>query len=638
MENQSNSSSHKEIQARVDAYIDTQAQLDLVRFITCGSVDDGKSTLIGRMLYEAQMIFEDQITSLQSDSKKIGTQGGDIDFALLVDGLAAEREQGITIDVAYRFFNTDHRKFIVADTPGHEQYTRNMVTGASTADVAIILIDASQGVLTQTRRHSFIASLLGIEHVVLAVNKMDLVDFSEDRFNVIYDEYQALRKHLAFKSVTPIPLSALEGDNVIERSKRMDWYQGPTLLGFLETVDIRERLNHHPFRFQVQWVNRPNANFRGFSGTVVAGSIRPGDTIRALPSGQTASIDRIVLSTQDLDQAVTDQAVTLTLDWEIDLSRGDLIVSADSPCEVSDQFEAELVWMDNEPGYIGRRYILQLGTNQANASLTNIKFKYDINTFEQLPGRYLSLNEIANVQISLDAEIPFEAYKDCPGLGAFVLIDRYSNATVAAGMIRFALRRASNVHRQALSVDRAARERLSGHQGRVVWLTGLSGSGKSTIASAAEKLLHEQGFRTYILDGDNVRHGLSKDLGFTVADRIENIRRIAEVAKLMVDAGVIVLTAFISPFRDERDMAKSLFEPDDFLEVFVDTPLAIAEERDPKGLYKKARSGKLPNFTGIDSEYQPPKNPSLILEMEGQTVTESAKILVDLIETRAQDE
>ncbi|MBT7751801.1 MAG: sulfate adenylyltransferase subunit CysN, partial [Porticoccaceae bacterium] len=422
---QPSSSNQTDIQARVDAYVDTQAQLDLLRFITCGSVDDGKSTLIGRMLYEAQLIFEDQVTSLQSDSKKMGTQGGDIDFALLVDGLAAEREQGITIDVAYRFFNTDCRKFIVADTPGHEQYTRNMVTGASTADVAVILIDASQGVLTQTRRHSFIASLLGIEHVVLAANKMDLVDFSEERFNTICAEFQKLRKHLAFKSVTPIPLSALKGDNVIERSGRMDWYQGPTLLGFLETVGIRERLNQHAFRFPVQWVNRPNADFRGFSGTVVAGSISPGDAIRALPSGQIATVDRVVLSTQDLDRAVTDQAVTLTLDREIDLSRGDLIVSADAPCEVSDQFEAELVWMDNEPGYIGRRYILQLGTSQANASLTDIKFKYDINTFEQSPGRDLSLNEIANVQITLDADIPFEAYKDCPGLGAFVLIDRY---------------------------------------------------------------------------------------------------------------------------------------------------------------------------------------------------------------------
>ena len=633
-----NPQNQTDMQARVDAYVDTQSKLDLLRFITCGSVDDGKSTLIGRMLYEAQMIFEDQVTTLQSDSKKVGTQGADIDFALLVDGLAAEREQGITIDVAYRFFNTDRRKFIVADTPGHEQYTRNMVTGASTADVAIILIDASQGVLTQTRRHSFIASLLGIEHVVLAVNKMDLVAYSQDRFNTICEEYEALRKHLAFKSITPIPLSALKGDNVIERSGTMGWYQGPTLLGFLETVDIRDRLNQHAFRFPVQWVNRPNADFRGFSGTVVAGSIKPGDEIRALPSGQMATIDRVILSTNDLDQAVTDQAVTLTLDREIDLSRGDLIVAADAPCEVSDQFEAELVWMDNEPGYAGRRYSFQLGTSQANASLTDIKFKYDVNTFEQLSGRELAFNEIANVQITLDAEIPFEAYTTCPGLGAFVLIDRYTNATVAAGMIRFALRRSSNVHRQALSVDRAAREKLSGHRGRVAWLTGLSGSGKSTIANAAEKILHEQGYRTYILDGDNVRHGLSKDLGFTVADRVENIRRIAEVAKLMLDAGVIVLTAFISPFRDERDMAKSLFEPDDFLEVFVDTPLAVAEERDPKGLYKKARSGELPNFTGIDSEYQPPKTPSLILTTDGRTVEESAKELVELISTRAQDQ
>ena len=633
-----NPQNQTDMQARVDAYVDTQSKLDLLRFITCGSVDDGKSTLIGRMLYEAQMIFEDQVTTLRSDSKKVGTQGADIDFALLVDGLAAEREQGITIDVAYRFFNTDRRKFIVADTPGHEQYTRNMVTGASTADVAIILIDASQGVLTQTRRHSFIASLLGIEHVVLAVNKMDLVAYSQDRFNTICEEYEALRKHLAFKSITPIPLSALKGDNVIERSGTMDWYQGPTLLGFLEIVDIRDRLNQHAFRFPVQWVNRPNADFRGFSGTVVAGSIKPGDEIRALPSGQIAAIDRIVLSSNDLDQAVTDQAVTLTLDREIDLSRGDLIVAADAPCEVSDQFEAELVWMDNEPGYVGRRYSFQLGTSQANASLTHIKFKYDVNTFEQLSSRELSFNEIANVQITLDAEIPFEAYTDCPGLGAFVLIDRYTNATVAAGMIRFALRRSSNVHRQALSVDRAAREKLSGHRGRVAWLAGLSGSGKSTIANAAEKILHEQGYRTYILDGDNVRHGLSKDLGFTVADRVENIRRIAEVAKLMLDAGVIVLTAFISPFRDERDMAKSLFEPDDFLEVFVDTPLAVAEERDPKGLYKKARSGELPNFTGIDSEYQPPKTPSLVLTTDGRTVEESAKELVELISTRAQDQ
>ena len=631
------SSASLEQSARIDAYLATQSQLDLLRFITCGSVDDGKSTLIGRMLYEAQLIFEDQVTALQSDSKKIGTQGGDIDFALLVDGLAAEREQGITIDVAYRFFNTDKRKFIVADTPGHEQYTRNMVTGASTADVAIILVDASQGILTQTRRHSFIASLLGIEHVVLAVNKMDLVDYGAAPFRAICDEYEALRTHFAFKSVTPIPMSALKGDNVIERSGQMSWYQGPTLLGFLETVDIRARLTQHGFRLPVQWVNRPNADFRGFSGTVVAGSIRPGDAIRALPSGQLATVERVVLFDQDLDQALTDQAVTLTLDTEIDLSRGDLIVSADSPCEVSDQFEAELVWMDQDAGYIGRSYRLQLGTSQVNASLSSIKFKYDVNSFEHLTGRSLALNEIANVQITLDTAIPFEAYADCPALGAFVLIDRYSNATVAAGMIRFALRRASNVHRQALSIDRPAREKLAGHRGRVVWLTGLSGAGKSTIASAAEQLLHDQGLRTYILDGDNVRHGLSKDLGFTVADRVENIRRIAEVAKLMVDAGIIVLTAFISPFRAERDMAKSLFAPEDFLEIFVDTPLAVAEARDPKGLYKKARRGELPNFTGIDSDYEPPLHPDLRLNTDDRSVEDCAKALAEVIMTRATD-
>ena len=624
-------------QAKIDAYLAAQSQLDLLRFITSGSVDDGKSTLIGRMLFEAQLIFEDQVTALQTDSKKMGTQGGDIDFALLVDGLAAEREQGITIDVAYRFFNTDKRKFIVADTPGHEQYTRNMVTGASTADVAIILVDASQGILTQTRRHSFIASLLGIEHVVLAVNKMDLVDYAATPFQAICDEYEALRAHFAFKTVTPIPMSALKGDNVIERSGQMSWYQGPTLLGFLETVDIHARLTQHGFRLPVQWVNRPNADFRGFSGTVVAGSIRPGDAIRALPSGQLATVERVVLFDQDLDKALTDQAVTLTLDTEIDLSRGDLIVSADSPCEVSDQFEAELVWMYQDPGYIGRSYRLQLGTSQANASLSSIKFKYDVNTFEHLTGRSLTLNEIANVQITLDTALPFEAYADCPALGAFVLIDRYSNATVAAGIIRFGLRRASNVHRQALSIDRPAREKLAGHRGRVVWLTGLSGAGKSTIASAAEQLLHDQGLRTYILDGDNVRHGLSKDLGFTVADRVENIRRIAEVAKLMVDAGIIVLTAFISPFRAERDMAKSLFAPEDFLEIFVDTPLAVAEARDPKGLYKKARQGELPNFTGIDSDYEPPMQADLRLNTDDRSVEDCAKALAEVIMTRATD-
>ena len=617
--------------AQVDQYIEQQSNLDLLRFITCGSVDDGKSTLIGRMLFEAQLLFEDQVASLQKDSKRLGTQDGDIDFALLVDGLAAEREQGITIDVAYRFFNTDKRKFIVADTPGHEQYTRNMVTGASTADVAIILIDASQGVLTQTRRHAFIASLLGIERVVVAINKMDLVGYSQTVFQEICDDYQSLEAQLNFKSVSFIPLSALQGDNVIERSQQMGWYQGPTLLGFLETVAIRERRHNHSFRFPVQWVNRPNADFRGFSGTVIAGDIEIGQEVRALPSGQLAQVKDIVLFEQSLPRAVTDQAVTITLDKEIDLSRGDLLVTSESPCEVSDQFEADLVWMGTEEGYIGRNYLLQLGTSSANANLADIKFKYDVNSMEHLSGRNLCLNDIASVQITLDKELPFEAYSDCPGLGAFVLVDRYSNATVAAGMIRFALRRASNIHRQALNVDRAAREQLAGHQGKVVWLTGLSGSGKSTIANAAESILHAKGYRTYILDGDNIRHGLSKDLGFTAADRVENIRRIAEVAKLMVDAGLVVLTAFISPFRAERDMARSLFAEGDFLEVFVDTPLEVAEARDPKGLYKKARRGELPNFTGIDSEYQKPIQPDLVLNSNEMSVEDAAKRLIEQV-------
>lgn len=615
----------------VEKYIEEQSKLDLLRFITCGSVDDGKSTLIGRILYEAQLIFEDQVTTLQNDSKRVGTQGDNIDYALLVDGLSAEREQGITIDVAYRFFNTDKRKFIVADTPGHEQYTRNMVTGASTADVAIILIDASQGVLKQTKRHAFIASLLRIEHVILAINKMDLIEFSMEKFNNIKDDFKKISSNFKFKSITPIPVSALQGDNVINRSSHMDWYQGPTLLGFLETVKIKDNLSHAPFRFPIQWVNRPNSKFRGFSGSIVSGSIQRGNEIRALPSGKTAKVNEIILNTDSLKKAVLDQSVTITLDDEIDLSRGDIIVSSTSPCEVSDQFEAEIVWMGDEPGYIGRRYLFQLGSNQVNSSLSDIKFKYDINSFEQIPGRELTLNEIANVKITLDSAIPFEPYKDCPALGAFVLIDKYTNATVAAGMINFSLRRASNIHQQSLSINRKAREKLAGHKGMVFWLTGLSGSGKSTIADAAEKTLYKKGFRTYILDGDNVRHGLSKDLGFTVADRVENIRRISEVAKLLMDSGIIVLTSFISPFKDERDMARNLFKKNDFYEIYIKASLDTAEKRDPKGLYKKARSGMLPNFTGIDSLYEKPLKPDLILDTENQSVDNCSQKLVDFI-------
>ena len=616
---------HAEIQQRVDAYIETQSKLDLLRFITCGSVDDGKSTLIGRMLYEAQCVFEDQVSTLKNDSKKQGTQGDDIDFALLVDGLAAEREQGITIDVAYRFFSTDHRKFIVADTPGHEQYTRNMVTGASTADVAIILLDASQGILTQTRRHSFIASLLGIKHVVLAVNKMDLVDYSESVFESIDEAYKAFSTALNFQSVTAIPLSALKGDNVIERSNKTAWYTGPTLLGFLETVEVRQAQAEHPFRFPVQWVNRPNANFRGYSGTVVAGSIKKGESIRVLPSGEVAQVEEIVLYHSKLDKASVGQAVTITLDHEIDISRGDVLVTADAPCEVSDQFETTLVWMDQEPGFVGRSYAMQIGTQRVNATITSIKHKYNINTFEELSTRSLALNEIGEVTLSLDKAIPFEAYKACQAMGALVLIDRYSHATVAAGMINFALRRAKNIHHQVLSVDKKARAKLNGHPPKVLWFTGLSGSGKSTIADAVEQALYKQGIRTYILDGDNVRHGLNKDVGFTDADRIENIRRIAEVAKLMVDAGLVVLTSFISPFRSERDMARSLFEPGEFIEIYMDVSLETAESRDPKGLYKKARSGELPNFTGIDSAYEAPENAEVNVATDELSIAESVE-------------
>lgn len=613
---------------RVNAYLAEQASLDTLRFITCGSVDDGKSTLIGRMLYEAQMIFEDQVAALKNESKKIGTQGGDIDFALLVDGLAAEREQGITIDVAYRFFATDRRKFIVADTPGHEQYTRNMVTGASTADVAVILIDARQGVLTQTRRHSMICSVLGIKNVVLAINKMDLVGYSQETYEKIEADYCNFANELDFDSITPIPMSALKGDNVVERSKHTEWFHGPTLAGYLETVDTRSSEAEKPFRMPVQWVNRPNLDFRGFSGTVEAGSIEIGQPVRILPSGETANIKNIILFKNELQIAQAGQAITVTLDKEIDASRGDVIAAADSPCEVSDQFEMELVWMDQEPGYIGRSYLMKIGTSLVNAQITDIKHKININTFEKLSASKLELNDLSVVKIKTDRMIPYESYRDCAGLGGLILIDRMSNQTVAAGMIEFALRRASNVHQHKLDVDKNSRRRLNGHSSKVLWFTGLSGSGKSTIANALEKELHAKGIRTYILDGDNVRHGLNKDLGFTDADRIENIRRISEVAKLMVDAGIVVITAFISPFRAERQMARDLFDPGEFIEVYINTPIEVAESRDPKGLYKKARKGELPNFTGIDSPYEAPEAPDVTLYTDNKSVE---ALVADLI-------
>ncbi|MFN3235765.1 MAG: sulfate adenylyltransferase subunit CysN [Pseudomonadales bacterium] len=616
--------------SKVEDYLNQQAELDLLRFITCGSVDDGKSTLIGRMLYEAQLIFDDQVAALKKESARAGTQEGDIDFALLVDGLAAEREQGITIDVAYRFFATERRKFIVADCPGHEQYTRNMVTGASTADAALILVDASQGILTQTRRHAFIASLLGIKNVVLAINKMDLVDYSEQTFTQISRDFMDFATDLEFTNVVPIPLSALLGDNVIERSQNTRWFNGPTLLGFLETVSIQSEADTSALRFPVQWVNRPNANFRGYAGTITSGQVKVGDQVRALPSGEIAEVSDIVLYDQSLSEASSKQAVTLCLNREIDLSRGDLLVTADEPCEVSDQFEVSVVWMDREPGFLGRSYWLLAGANRVNATITEIKHRYNINTFEKLSARDLKLNDIAEIKVSLDKPIPFEAYKDNRGMGSFVLVDRYNYATVAAGMINYSLRRAQNVHQQALQVDKAARNKLNGHKGKVVWFTGLSGSGKSTVANALEQALHSRGVRTYILDGDNVRQGLNKDLGFTDADRVENIRRIAEVAKLMVDAGLVVLTAFISPFRSERDMARRLFADDEFVEVHVDVPLATAEERDPKGLYRKARRGELPNFTGIDSPYEAPLNPDLVIDTDQETLQESVDKLLAL--------
>ena len=596
---------------RIQEYIDRQMNLDLLRFITCGSVDDGKSTLIGRMLYEAQLIFDDQVASLQNDSKKHGTQEGEIDFALLVDGLSAEREQGITIDVAYRFFGTDHRKFIVADTPGHEQYTRNMVTGASTADVAVILVDAKQGVLVQTRRHSFLTSLLGVKHVVLAVNKMDLIDYDEEAYQLIVEDYRSFSKKLNFDSITPIPLSALKGDNVIKRSSQTNWYKGPTLLGYLETVDIFAERRDEPFRFPVQWVNRPNSDFRGFSGSVISGGVQVGDEIRVLPSGQTAVVETIVLFDQELESAVKPQAVTLTLNKEIDASRGDIVVKTNQPCEVSDQFDCNLVWLNEEEGYVGRAYWLMLGTQRVNATLSEIKFKYNVNTLEELPARGFALNDIGRVTLSCDKAIPFEAYDFCREMGSLVLIDRFSNATVGAGMVNFALRRAQNIHRHHHAITKKDRARMNGHRGRILWLTGLSGSGKSTIANELEKRLFLKGRRTYVLDGDNVRHGLNKDLGFTNADRVENIRRVAEVSRLMVDAGLVVITAFISPFRSEREVARTLFEKEEFDEVFVNVALEVAELRDPKGLYKKARQGDLPNFTGIDSDYEVPLTPDI---------------------------
>ena len=613
----------------IEKYLKQHEHKSLLRFITCGSVDDGKSTVIGRLLYESKMLFEDQLAAIEADSKKWGTQGGEIDFALLVDGLAAEREQGITIDVAYRFFSTDRRKFIVADTPGHEQYTRNMITGASTADVAVILIDARKGVLTQTRRHSYLVSLIGIRKVVLAINKMDLMGYSEATFRTIEEQYREFARQIGLTDITAIPLSALRGDNMLHPSDQTPWYHGPTLMGYLETVEIDESSQYKaPFRLPVQWVNRPNLDFRGFAGTIASGAIRPDDRVRVLPSGRESRVARIVTADGDLGEAVAGQSVTLTLEDEIDISRGDVICKAESPAEVADQFECTVVWMAEEPLLPGRPYLLKLGTRTVSATITEPKYKVNVNTMEHLAAKQLELNEIGVCNLALDRPVPFDAYGVNRDTGGFILIDRMTNSTVGAGMLHFALRRAHNIHLQPVDVDKQARALAKGQRPAVLWFTGLSGAGKSTIANLVEKKLHAMGRHTYLLDGDNVRHGLNKDLGFTEADRVENIRRVAEVARLMADAGLIVMTAFISPFRAERQLARSLLAEGEFVEIHVDTPLEVAEERDVKGLYRKARRGELRNFTGIDSPYEPPEAPELRVNTTGVTPEQAADTVI----------
>ena len=618
-----------------EGFITAQSDKGLLRFITCGSVDDGKSTLIGRLLYESRALFEDQLAALANDSKRVGTQGENLDFALLLDGLSAEREQGITIDVAYRYFSTERRKFIVADTPGHEQYTRNMVTGASTADAAVILIDARRGVLAQTHRHSAIASLLGIRHVVVAVNKMDLVDEAENTFRTIESEFRDFASQLDFDDITFVPVSALRGDNVVDKSSRMPWYRGPTLLGFLESVPIDEqRRIDEPLRMPVQWVNRPDQSFRGYAGTLASGSVRVGERVRVQPSARESTVARIVSFDGDMDTAIAGQSITLTLADEIDISRGDIISAANDPAEVADQFDATLVWMDANALLPGRPYLLKIGSATINANVSELKYKLQVNTLEHLAAKTLELNEIGSVNLSLDQAIPFDAYARNRETGGFILIDRISNATVAAGMLNFALRRASNIHLQALDVDQSTRSVLMGHKPCVLWFTGLSGAGKSTIANAVEKLLLARGCHTYLLDGDNVRHGLNRNLGFTDADRVENIRRVAEVARLMTDAGLMTLVSFISPFRQDRANARDIIASDNFIEVFVDTSLAVAEQRDVKGLYKKARAGELKNFTGIDSPYERPEKADIQIDTESLDADAAARQIIAVMQQR----
>ena len=617
------------IASDIDAYLNVHQHKSLLRFITCGSVDDGKSTLIGRLLYDSKMIFEDQLATLQSDSKRMGTQGEDIDFALLVDGLAAEREQGITIDVAYRFFATEKRKFIVADCPGHEQYTRNMVTGASTADLAVILIDARKGVLVQTRRHSYLVKLLGIRNIVLAVNTMDLIDYDQATYDAIVTEYTAFAASIGIHDFTAMPISGFKGDNITERSVHMPWYMGQPLIAHLETVALDNDADQaKPLRMPVQWVNRPNLDFRGFSGQIATGIVRPGDAIRVLPSGKTSTISKIVTLDGERSEAVAGQSVTLCFTDEIDCSRGDVIAAADNPPEVSDQFESTIVWMADDPLIPGRAYWLKLGTQTVSATVQSPKFTVNVNNIEHMAAKTLELNAIGVAEILTDKPIVFEPYMNNHVLGGYILIDKISNATVAAGMLHFSLRRAQNVHWQATDIGREAHAALKNQKPKILWFTGLSGSGKSTIANEVEKTLHLLNRHTFLLDGDNIRHGLNKDLGFTETDRIENIRRVGEVAKLMADAGLIVLTAFISPFRAERDMVRAMMPEGEFVEIFVDTPLAVAEARDVKGLYKKARAGQLKNFTGIDSPYEPPEKPDIRVNTVEMSAAEAAEHIV----------
>jgi len=623
---------HDLIAQDIDAYLHKHQHKSLLRFITCGSVDDGKSTLIGRLLYDSKMIFEDQLAALTADSKRIGTQGQNIDFALLVDGLAAEREQGITIDVAYRYFATEKRKFIVADTPGHEQYTRNMVTGASTANLAVILVDARKGVLTQTRRHSYLTHLLGIESIVLAVNKMDLVNYAQATFDAIIADYRTFADSIGIQDFIAIPISSLAGDNITSASGNTAWYAGPSLISYLETVAIDATgAQRRPFRMPVQWVNRPNLDFRGFAGLISQGWVRPGDSVRVLPSGRTSTVSRIVTQDADLQEAVAGQAVTLTLADQLDCSRGDVLAAAEDPPEMADQFEATLVWMADEELLPGRPYWLKLATQLATATIHSPKYQINVNTMEHLAAKTLGLNAIGVANLSTDKPLVFEPYEKSRELGGFILIDKISNATVAAGMLHFALRRSSNVHWQPLDIDRDAHARLKHQRPRLLWFTGLSGAGKSSIANLVQKKLYALGRHSFLLDGDNIRHGLNKDLGFTDADRVENIRRIGEVAKLMTDAGLIVLTAFISPFRAERRMVREMSQPGEFVEIYVETPLEVAELRDVKGLYKKARAGQLMHFTGIDSPYEPPEHPEIRVNTVETSAEEAAEEIVAYI-------